>query len=416
MNTGTDTLSKSGFAAFACIAFASGSAGQVPSYSVEVVATYTTTTTLRGASDAGHLVGDQVVLGLPLPFVARSDSGLTHLPLPAGYNSGVAMAVNNAGVIVGAVDDAGLPFDLGEPAIWTPDGSGGYSVAIPPQFAVVNSPLGPLGVNGGMCVDINNSGTIVGWSRYQGFQGGPTTVFSTGEPPVNVQELGFDATVRAINNHDVICGGQLVFDLTSGSSVDLGVPSPVQPGNVSFSDAIAFAINDSSEVVVAANLASVPTENYLTYTHAPAHGYARLNEAELPSRFVGFYDNNNLGDVASSGGLYFAAESALVTNVDSLIDPMFTDWDPGIGFIDDSRRIATTAFNAAMDQNALVLLVPISEPCPADVNGDGIADGSDFFAWVVAFGANDPAADINGDGVVEGSDFFAWVAAFGNGC
>ncbi|MEM8757030.1 MAG: GC-type dockerin domain-anchored protein [Planctomycetota bacterium] len=55
-------------------------------------------------------------------------------------------------------------------------------------------------------------------------------------------------------------------------------------------------------------------------------------------------------------------------------------------------------------------------PCPADVNADGAINGSDFFAWVAAFGAGSYLADQNLDGSVDGSDFFAWVAAFGVGC
>ncbi|MEM8757692.1 MAG: GC-type dockerin domain-anchored protein [Planctomycetota bacterium] len=56
------------------------------------------------------------------------------------------------------------------------------------------------------------------------------------------------------------------------------------------------------------------------------------------------------------------------------------------------------------------------DTCVADVNNDGFADSGDFFAWVVAFGNQDPAADQNEDGLVNGSDFFAWVANFGEGC
>ncbi|MEM8756565.1 MAG: GC-type dockerin domain-anchored protein, partial [Planctomycetota bacterium] len=59
--------------------------------------------------------------------------------------------------------------------------------------------------------------------------------------------------------------------------------------------------------------------------------------------------------------------------------------------------------------------VPGSD-CPADVNGDGEADGSDFFAWVSAFGSQAPECDVNTDGFCTGSDFFAWVSAFSQGC
>ncbi|MEM8757831.1 MAG: GC-type dockerin domain-anchored protein [Planctomycetota bacterium] len=54
--------------------------------------------------------------------------------------------------------------------------------------------------------------------------------------------------------------------------------------------------------------------------------------------------------------------------------------------------------------------------CPGDIIRDGVVDGSDFFAWVAAFGSNAPIADVNLDGDINGGDFFAWVSAFGAGC
>ncbi|MEM8756463.1 MAG: hypothetical protein AAGF47_01610 [Planctomycetota bacterium] len=50
-----------------------------------------------------------------------------------------------------------------------------------------------------------------------------------------------------------------------------------------------------------------------------------------------------------------------------------------------------------------------------DVNGDGVTDGSDFFAWTAAFGSGDLIpCDVNNDGNCDGSDFFAWTSFFGN--
>lgn len=72
-----------------------------------------------------------------------------------------------------------------------------------------------------------------------------------------------------------------------------------------------------------------------------------------------------------------------------------------------------------------VLLLQHEPPvgCPADVNGDGTLNESDFFAWVTAF-TTDPrspeqesACDVNSDGSCNESDFFAWVTFFtGVGC
>ena len=66
--------------------------------------------------------------------------------------------------------------------------------------------------------------------------------------------------------------------------------------------------------------------------------------------------------------------------------------------------------------------------CTADVAGgvpsgpDGTVDGSDFIAFINAFGEGTvvpPAvslADVNGDLIVDGSDFIAFINAFGAGC
>ena len=145
----------------------------LPTYSVEVVDTYQTTTTLTGASEAGHFVGWQVVNGLVRGFVARAGEGLTVLPLPDGYQSSTALDVNGFGVVVGAVDEGGLPFDGGEPAIWTPDGAGGYTVAIPEQFASLPSPIG--GTSG--------SGSVQ-WCGLTSTHGSPSS--SAANPPTVV--------------------------------------------------------------------------------------------------------------------------------------------------------------------------------------------------------------------------------------
>ncbi|MEL7482898.1 MAG: GC-type dockerin domain-anchored protein [Planctomycetota bacterium] len=52
----------------------------------------------------------------------------------------------------------------------------------------------------------------------------------------------------------------------------------------------------------------------------------------------------------------------------------------------------------------------------ADQNGDGLADPSDFNAWVLNFNSGDTTADVNVDGQLTPADFNAWVLAFNAGC
>jgi len=333
---------------------------EVPEYSVEVIAPLESTNFVRGASGYGHVVGSIIIDGVQRAFVAHPATGLVLLPLPDGQISSDAFDVNRDGVVVGTVSSTGFPDDVGEPAVWTPNGSGGYGAEIPLQFATLPSPLGgDASINGGQIVAIDNQGTMVGWSRFFGFQGGPSTLFSMDQPPIDLRELGFDATVRDMSDTGIVVGGSLRLDLGTGVVTDLGIPSAPDDPAIQF--VIAFSVNDSGQTVVAADIASVPTENWLTYIHDDGAGYRRLNSDQLPSRFVGFYDNNNRGDVVASGGLWFADEQQLVVSLASLLTAEDAHWSPSLGFIADNRDIYTSAYDPLTDTTAIVRLVAIGE-------------------------------------------------------
>ena len=360
----TRSFPQSGFrgllAALALLGYFAQIHAEVPEYSVEVIAPLETTNFVRGASGHGHVVGSIIIDGVQRAFVAHPSTGLVLLPLPAGQISSDAFDVNREGVVVGTVSSTGFPDDLGEPAVWTPDGSGGYGAEIPLQFAALPSPLGgDLAINGGQIVAIDNQGTMVGWSRFFGFQGGPSTLFSIDQQPIDLRGLGFDATVRDMSDTGIVVGGRLRLDLDTGIVTNLGIPSA--PDDPAIQSVIAFSVNDSGESVVAADIASVPTENWLTYLHDDSVGYRRLNPDQLPSRFAGFYDNNNRGDVAASGGLWFADEQQLVISLASLLTAEDAHWSPSLGFIADNRDIYTTAFDPLTDTTAIVRLVAVSD-------------------------------------------------------
>lgn len=384
----------------------------VPMYSVDVVETFTQSTTIRSASDTGLIVGDQIVSGLSRGFVASQGNGITLLPLPGDATSSVAMDVNNNGIIVGSVH-GGFVFDGGEPAIWVPDGNGGYTVHIPEQFVTQPSPLGELAINGGMATGVNDSGVVVGWSRYQGFQGGPTTVFSIDQPPINLAELGFQATAEGINNNNVVVGGNYIFDLNTNAATHIGVPGPA--GSVRFTHVLGYAINDNEQVVAAAHIATSTHNQWVTYIYDG--DWSPLYPDQVGSRFVGFvYDNNNLGDVSAWGGVYFAPEDAWFGSYDVLIDTTDQNWDTSIGYIGNDRQVYTTAFDADADVYAIVVLVPGTGVCTADLTGDGTLDFFDVSAFLNAYNAGDSVADLTGDGVFDFFDVSEFLNAFNAGC
>jgi len=86
-----------------------------------------------------------------------------------------------------------------------------------------------------------------------------------------------------------------------------------------------------------------------------------------------------------------------------------------------SRTLVVSDFS---DYFAYVFRVEANTPpppaCLADVNTDGVVDGSDFVAFINSFGVGDvtidPKADVNLDLIIDGNDFVAFINAFGAGC
>ncbi|MGD1917167.1 MAG: GC-type dockerin domain-anchored protein [Phycisphaerales bacterium] len=59
---------------------------------------------------------------------------------------------------------------------------------------------------------------------------------------------------------------------------------------------------------------------------------------------------------------------------------------------------------------------PESDPCPADIDGDGLLTIFDFLTFGTLFDAGDPLADFDGDGELTFFDFLDFQTAFGEGC
>ncbi len=53
------------------------------------------------------------------------------------------------------------------------------------------------------------------------------------------------------------------------------------------------------------------------------------------------------------------------------------------------------------------------DPCPGDLNNDGVVDGADLGLLLLSWGTNDPDADLNNDGIVDGADLGLLLLVFG---
>ncbi|MEM9166721.1 MAG: GC-type dockerin domain-anchored protein [Planctomycetota bacterium] len=158
-------------------------------------------------------------------------------------------------------------------------------------------------------------------------------------------------------------------------------------------------------VLGSASLAATLTTEYEWYTVDFAGSGVELLQGEsyafLTSSVSG--DGGYLIETARPGG--YEDGEGLVSLVEAPFEAMRDN------FIYGDRDILFT------------VRIGSDDPCPADVNGDGTLNDSDFFAWVTAF-VSDPrtaeqeeACDVNRDGSCSDSDFFAWVTEFiGAGC
>ena len=68
----------------------------------------------------------------------------------------------------------------------------------------------------------------------------------------------------------------------------------------------------------------------------------------------------------------------------------------------------------ASGKTGCVISVIAANPCPADLNGDGMVNGADVGLMVAQWGAcAGCSGDLNGDGIVNGADFGLLIAAWG---
>lgn len=118
---------------------------QVPAYSVEYMGQGYGT-----MNNAGVVIGNESALSPGTPWF-NDGSGIQYLPLPANATAGSVADINDAGVIVGAIDIDGDSLN-DVPVKWTPDTQGVYVVETLPLAGNANR---------GYAVAINNNGVIL---------------------------------------------------------------------------------------------------------------------------------------------------------------------------------------------------------------------------------------------------------------
>ncbi|MCB9846048.1 MAG: PQQ-dependent sugar dehydrogenase [Phycisphaeraceae bacterium] len=86
-------------------------------------------------------------------------------------------------------------------------------------------------------------------------------------------------------------------------------------------------------------------------------------------------------------------------------------------FLEDASWLGATDVTRTILERSVAWASGFTPPgCPADLDGDGDADGDDFFRFLDLFAAGDPGADLDGDGDRDADDFFTYLDLFVAGC
>jgi hypothetical protein len=331
-------------------------------------------------------------------WVASIEAGFALLPLPPGMASSWANDINDAGVIVGAVSASSSPEFGGEAASWTPDGAGGYAIAL----------LGKLpGHVRSNATALNNAGDIVGYSSDGTYR--LPVLFLGGGSVQNLLATGiFDP--QDVNDQRMVVDSSFTvkrLDLNTMQVLDLGVP----PGPPAYLATDSAAINESNQVAGLAITAGNPNCDRLAARWSPEVGWQVLSQCGSSN---GAYDINDHGDVVMRLNLapYVRFEGVGTFKIEDLIQSEVGHWYAINSFglaINNARQMMIWASNDTTGENGAVLLTPVPVETPGDANADGVVDVADLVAVVLAWGPC-PAppqgcpADLNGDGTVDVQD------------
>jgi len=182
-------------------------------------------------NNAGVVIGNESAVYPGTPWV-NDGSGLQYLPLPAAAVAGSVADINDAGVIVGAIDTDGDTIN-DVPVKWTPAGPGVYVVEMLPL--VGNATRGDT-------VAINNNGVILA-------RGFAVDILPTYTAYVidgaTATHLGLSNPFD-INDNGIILTNTQLYDYNSATPVAFDpLPANMPQGNL-----YPASINNNNEVIV----------------------------------------------------------------------------------------------------------------------------------------------------------------------
>jgi len=259
----------------------------------------------------------------------------------------------------------------------------------------------------GICPITNANGFIID-TACQVDTGGQLTLLPT-------LPGGHDSYAYDTSDEGWIVGGAFANNALVPTPVVWINASPIDMGTLGGNAGQAHAINGNRQVVGWATNAAGEPHGFVYQLGAGGSVLSRTEIGTFDGKASHARDLNDAGDVVGTSGSHaFLYAGGQMADLNSLIDPS-SGWElVDATAINASGQIVGVGRLDGHDLRAF-LLTP-TQPCPADVNGDGVLTAADFTAWIAAFNAGAPGCDQNADGNCDPTDFTAWIANFNAGC
>lgn len=312
-------------------------------------------------NDRGVVVGVASVDGSgakPRPVMWKDDAALL-LPLPEGFSSGRANAINSHGMTVGLVGSAD---EFG--AVFSPDAATIIATTTR-QGAFLQSASA-----------INDGGRIVG--------------------------IGIDPVAPGLTVGYVLDPGMQAIDIGS------------LPGN---NGAECFAVSNAGHVAGGSN--SNGGAN-LPFVWSPKRGFVAIPLPSETSEAAAVAVNSAGRTVGTASGVTsipFLFDGTTTFRLADLLPPD-SGWDltmnsfaSATGISEGGVIVGTGSYRGSV--RAFAMIPPAT--CAGDLNNDAMIDGADLGILLTAWGAVVPGVsqDLNGDGVVDGIDLGLLLGAWG---
>lgn len=361
---------------------------QLPTYKIETLGP-----DLQGfgMNELGDIVGRKVISGNQgLAFVAKAGGTTVEvLPLPSGWVGSDAYAINDNGVIVGAVSTIGIASVGSHAAAWYPTESG-Y------QFAL----LGALPAQTySTATGINNLGDIVGGSGGIGLGLYSNSVYFTGSTVVDLPGLSIAADV---NNSRVVLASNQLLDLNTMQTTAI----PLPPGN--WQGVQGADLNNVGGFC--GYIQGFSGCSTFPIIYMPNSGWTVVGGCATTTAATSINDQGDTLTFVTSGGVNAVFFDEGVVNIPSLIAPGQGDWViTGLGTINNNRQILGSGKALPNNATQLIRLTPI---VTGDLNGDLHVNATDLALFLGQWGSVGGDADFDQNGIVDASDLSVLLGAW----